>query len=276
MSEVEDKATALGWSPKEQFRGNPELWMDAETFVKRGEEIMPLLKANNRKLLDEVTNIRGELASTKELLKASTESIEALKEFNTDIARANGKAKKEELITAIAAAKEASDYVTETTLQDQLNEHNAALRAAEATKKATPKPVEGGTQQKDWTLDPSWKAWLADNQWFGPDKRRTALALGVANELRSENSPLQGRAFFDKVTEEVEKTFEPAKRNGPSRVEGGGSGTRNGGGTTYADLPADAKEACTRQGAKLVGKGRAFADQATWQKHYTAKYFEEA
>src|SRR5256885_800185 len=88
-------------------------------------------------------------------------------------------------------------------------------------------------------------AWMAENPWFGTDKRRTALANGIADELRSDpaNAGLTGKPFFDRITEEVERVFGGnQRRNGASKVEESrGSGTGGGGasaGKTYAALQA--------------------------------------
>jgi hypothetical protein len=43
-----------GWRPKEEFNGREEDWIDAETFVRRGKEINPLLRKNNEKLKREL------------------------------------------------------------------------------------------------------------------------------------------------------------------------------------------------------------------------------
>ena len=40
---VEQEARTLGWVPQEDFRGDKSRWVDAETFVQRGHEIMDLL-----------------------------------------------------------------------------------------------------------------------------------------------------------------------------------------------------------------------------------------
>ena len=47
---LEDRAAQMGWVPVDKFRGDPAHWVDAETFVKKGEEVMPILRANNRRL----------------------------------------------------------------------------------------------------------------------------------------------------------------------------------------------------------------------------------
>ena len=274
--EVEVKDKELGWAPKDQFRGDPEKWVDADTFLKRGEEILPLVKAQNRKLQGELSTLQRENAEIKNLLKASSESIEELKNFNSTIAKERAAATKEDLITRIAQAKKDGDVEVETRLQAQLNEHSAAVKEAE-------KPPEKKSAPAEWKPPPEMQQWMSENPWFGTDKRRTALANGIADELRSDpaNADLKGRAFFDRVTEEVEKVFGGnQRRNGAAKVEGdrgssGGGGGGNTGEKTYADLPADAKAACEKQGQRLVGEGRAFKTTEEWRKHYVKKYFEE-
>jgi hypothetical protein len=40
----------MGWTAKEKFRGDPERWVDAATFVKNGEESLPILRERLRTL----------------------------------------------------------------------------------------------------------------------------------------------------------------------------------------------------------------------------------
>src|SRR3990167_3011505 len=77
------EATGMGWSPKESWRGDPEKWIDAETFVARGREVLPILRANNKQLQAKVDTLSGQLGRVTEQLTASQDAIEALKEFNS-------------------------------------------------------------------------------------------------------------------------------------------------------------------------------------------------
>src|SRR3990172_12212288 len=95
--EVEKEARQLGWTPKEEWKGNPEKWIDAKAFVERGQEIMPILRSNNKRLQQEVSELRGELGKVKELLVAGQEAMEALKEFNSSATLGEAKRTKEEI-----------------------------------------------------------------------------------------------------------------------------------------------------------------------------------
>ncbi len=279
MSEetFEVRAKEMGWAPKEEFRGDPEKWIDAETYVKRGEELMPILRANNRKLQDELGAVKAQLAENSQLLTAAQDSIEALKDFNSEINRAAVKEKVGELREAIVEARNEGNVDKEFELSEQLREQRAALKEAEKAPeaKAPKKPAEAPTQD-DYTQNPDWKAWTQANEWFGKDKRKTALAMGIADELKSNpaTTNLSGRAFLDKVSEEVETVF-GGPRQAPDKVEGGGSGSKGGNGKSFADLPREARDACERQANRLVGAGRAFKTAQDWRNHYAKQYFSE-
>jgi hypothetical protein len=99
-------------------------------------------------------------------------------------------------------------------------------------------------------------------------------ANGIAQQLRADpaNDGLTQRAFYDKVLEVME---EQTRGTPVSKVSGGRSSQApaGSGSKTYASLPADAKEACDRQGKRLVGQGKAFKDVAAWQSHYAKLYY---
>lgn len=276
MSDVETQARELGWVEKESFKGDPEKWIDAESFVKRGQEIMPLLKANNKRLQEKVDKLSADYQKNQQLLIAATESIEALKETTSKTAIAELKRNRAAMVEKVKEAREDGDVETELQLQRTIKEADDAIEqsATPAKKEKAVEPVAG-----DPTQNPEYKEWVADNAWFGQDRRKTALALAIAGEMRERGEKAEGRKFFDKVVEEMNKTLgiDPdASRSAPSKVEGESRSANSGGrkGKSYADLPADAKQVCERQAAKLVGPGRAFKDEASWRAHYAAKYFE--
>lgn len=65
--DYEGEARAHGWTPKEQFKGDPSRWVDAETFMRRADEVMPFLKKQNQSLKREIDNLKR---TTKQLARA--------------------------------------------------------------------------------------------------------------------------------------------------------------------------------------------------------------
>lgn len=268
--QLEKAARDMGWAPKEDWRGDPDKWIDADTFVKRGEEIIPILRATNKKQAQELAELKGKVSNQETILKANQEAIEALKESNSQIAKDRVKARQGELVQGIKAAREENDVDREVELQGELTENRAALKQAD-------KPNQKAAAEQPWTAPPILKQWMDENPWFGEDKRKTALANGIAVELTGKG--LVGRPFLDKLNEELDEYLGVnSKRNGADKVNGDkGSGAGGGGrerAKSFADLPPDAIAACESQGKRLIGPGRAFKTEADWRKHYVTKFFE--
>lgn len=298
---VEAKARGMGWTPKDQWRGNPDNWFDANEYVKRGEQIMPILQANNRKSEAKLAAQEVELQKTKNALQAAQESIAVLTQINTKTTISDAKAKRKELLRRQAQARKDENDELEVEIGEEIADATTAIaQAEEALEEETPvtQGKKGGKQQQqqqtveapDPATDPDYQAWLVENPWFKTDMRKAGIATAIGADIKRspEGKDLKGRAFFDKVSEEVNKLFEPHRRSTGSKVEGGGANGGGGGGggggsndsgsggdKTFADLPADAKAVCTRQAPQVVGAGRAFKDIKAWQAHYVQKYFEQ-
>jgi seryl-tRNA synthetase len=244
--EVVKEAESQGWVPKERFRGNESDWVDADTFVKRGREILPILRKNNENLIKD-------LQHTKEQLKEFREAAEEFKKFQKEAyERKAGEYEKriQEIKESRAQAISDGDGQKVNALDDALDqakeEHKEALQAVkDADKPSVEAPAPA-------SIDPGLQAWLDTNSWFGQDKRMTAVANGIGESIRLEFPMLKGQAFLDKLdevlAEELPNKFGNKKQSPTSRVESG-SGRQSRGGSnaqSYDNLPADAKAACDK------------------------------
>ena len=246
--EVRQEAESQGWVPKERFRGNESDWVDADTFVKRGREILPILRKNNENLIKD-------LQSTKEQLKEFREAAEEFKRFQKDAYER--KAQDYELrIQAIkesrAQAISDGDGQKVNALDDALDQAKDELKdAKQAVKDADKTPISAAPVSQE--VDPGLQQWLDKNTWFGQDKRMTGMVNGIGESLRLEFPLLKGQAFLDKLdevlAEEFPSKFGGKKQSPSSRVESGsGRAGRSGGSNaqSYDNLPPEAKSACDR------------------------------
>lgn len=64
---LEKEARVFGWVPKEDFRGSEDDWVDADTFVKRGKEINPILRKNNELLMKRLDEKAREIDTIKKM-----------------------------------------------------------------------------------------------------------------------------------------------------------------------------------------------------------------
>ena len=130
VADVETRAKAMGWQPQTEFKGDPSKWRPAEEDVQRGEELLPIVQASERRLRQENQQLQGKLGTLETQLTAATESIDALKEFNTEATRRAAKQERENLVRALAEARRSGDTETEVALTDQLEAQRAAIRTA--------------------------------------------------------------------------------------------------------------------------------------------------
>ena len=62
---AESEARAQGWRPLSEFKGDPDDWVDAKSFLERGERNAPMMRERNRKLASMVERQMQELADMK-------------------------------------------------------------------------------------------------------------------------------------------------------------------------------------------------------------------
>jgi hypothetical protein len=244
--EIIREAESQGWVPREKFRGSESDWVDADTFVKRGREILPILRRNNENLI-------RDLNATKEQLREFREAAEEFKRFQKE----SYERKVSDYEKRIAEIKESraqaisdGDGAKVNALDDALDQAKEEIKEAkEAAKEAAKAPVTPSPAQE--VVDPALQTWLSENEWFGTDRRLTAIANGIGESLRVEFPMLEGQEFLDKLNETLREEMPekfgrkatPASRveSGSGRVSRAGSNPRS-----YDALPADAKAACDR------------------------------
>ena len=242
--EVRQEAESQGWVPKEKFRGNEADWVDADTFVKRGREILPILRKNNENLIKD-------LNATKEQLKEFREAAEEFKKFQREAYERKAQEYEQriqEIKESRAQAISDGDGQKVNALDDALDAAKDELKEAkQAAKDAEKTP----TQPSSDALDPGLQAWLDKNTWFGQDKRMTGIVNGIGESLRLEFPLLKGQEFLDKLDEVLAEEFPNkfGKQTPTSRVESGSGRASRGSSSnaqTYDNLPAEAKAACDR------------------------------
>ena len=170
--QYESEARAQGWVAQDEFRGSESDWVDAETFVRRGKEIMPILRKNNEKLLKELGEAK----------KIAEEAREAAKEFR-EYQKEQFERKTKDLESQLEQLKQAKrEAITQgdgdraiaiddamDDLKEQRIEAKQDLKAAEDKAKEVPQV----------TADPSLNEWMERNDWFGKDTRLTGVANGL-------------------------------------------------------------------------------------------------
>jgi septum formation inhibitor MinC len=267
--EVIQEARQMGWLPKEEFKGRPEAWVDATTYVDKGRHVLPIVSAHNKELQQTVQRVAGQVSSLQIALQAANATIAAIEESAAADVEEQVKAARENLKTELEAASREGNHAAVAEITDKLTQ----LPEKKEEKKEVP------NAQKPPPLAPEMQAWYAANPDFVSDRRRVSLGNAIAAELREKGETSIGPVFMDKVRDEVNKALGITSQHRPGKTDAG-----NGGGgrkdaqsvnKTYADLPQEAKEACDRAEKRLVGEKRAHKTQASWRASYVKQYFAE-
>lgn len=271
--EVEQQAMELGWVPKEQWKGDEGKWVDAQTYIDKGEKILPIVLKDRKEL--------------KEKLRQSDAELAQVKKDMVDFRNMNERQRVKEVgeltaqIDALRVARAQAITDGEGTVAVEAEEDIKKLEADKATLEAAKKPAAGEG------VHPEFPAWLAENAWYKDDPVLVAAANGLAHVVAADYPNLKGRAFFEEVKKEVVK-LDIYKKRYPSKagadhsiVEGSdtepSSQTRsrsNGKAKSYDNLPSDAKAQCDRyikegmitdrQGKTLAEKRAAYAAEYDW------------
>ena len=232
--DYENEARQQGWKPQEDYEGDPERWVDAQTFVERGEQFVGLLKPKLDKLEKQLRyqeSVNKDMKKyVKEFQSAKQKEIEQLE---TKL--------KEQRKQAVAAGDGEAFERAETELQNLQDQ-----------KKGMAPPKEAQPEPPEWAQD-----WLSENQWYEKDPVLRRFADAYSDELRTLNPSLTEREFLDSVSEHVKAEMPHKFTNSRKSPDVEGSGGRrsepegNSNAQTYNNLPAEAKATAKR----LINEG---------------------
>lgn len=212
------EAREMGWRPKEEFRGDESRWVDAETFVKRGHEVLPLVKAENKRLKREIDEIKA-----------------TMQEFKAHHATVKQRAYDD---AVVALRKMQSDAVTRGD-GDAFAQISAEME--NLTAEVAKQPAPSGP-------DPTFLSWKDQNPWYGTDPDMTRMADTLGQGLRSMNPNADGVEILKAVEVDIRNAFPHkfSQKRSTSSVDGAGRPEDRGGKKSYNALPQDAKAACDR------------------------------
>jgi hypothetical protein len=230
--DLEAEAREHGWSPKEDFKGDVSRWVDAETFMKRADEMMPLLKAQNQRLKRDIESIRKDL-------KRASAHFEGAEKRAYDRAKADIEGR-------IETAVEAGDVAAARAAMKEMGELAPAVEAKqEHTKEEAQEALDEFREEHPW-YD---KANLANATEVEINARLFYdRMLDRHIERTKDMPPAEFFAFIADLTLDKYPALKgkPVRAKPTSAVEGGTGGPRRGMAQNWDNLPDEAKRQYTR------------------------------
>lgn len=237
-TEMEARARDMGWVPEDEWHGDPKAWRPADEFVRRGEEVLPIVQAQARRLEKQLKDTKRQYEDQFARLSAVTKT--ALQRHRDMIVNDYEAAKR---VAVESADVEQYQQLEEGKLR-ALEEFDRSNSDAEKAKPAAPQ-----YSAEDQALA---QLWIVSNPWFKADRAMRAVAEAEHVRLLRENPELSVADNLKQVRSLVEKEFPHKLRNGRGSpaVEGGQRTARA---TTkgVASLPREAREA----GEEFVREG---------------------
>lgn len=243
VNETEQRARRLGWVAQDEFKGDPERWRPATEFLEKGETLLPVARADNRRLHDQLDRTSREMGEMRTVMNELRDFANSANERAHKQARAEIEA---EMRNAVASADQGAFEVAKARLD------NLAPPPKPATPAAPAQPE----------LDPVAKEWIDRNDWFRDDFELNAYATAHHNKLSATRKDLSLRDNLAAVEREVKARFPDKFNNGrrdaPSAVSspGGAPQAARKPGKVYDNLPADARAACDRFMRQIPGYSR--------------------
>jgi hypothetical protein len=219
---LETTALTIGWSGKDEWKGDPADWLDAPEFIlKAAGEVLPSMRKSLEKANDE---IKGLKAAVKQSIAHMSKADE----------RAYAKARGE-LEAELATYAEAGNVKAVKEVTDD-------LLALDREAAARPKPIDTPEEP------PEFAKWREDNPWYGTDEAMSAACDAIGKKAFDEG--YTGKAQIVEVDRRMREKFpglyaKPTNpnRNGPAAVEGGTT-VRRQGGKSFSDMPREFQDAC--------------------------------
>lgn len=206
-SEVEQQAIDQGWRPKEEYKGDPAKWVNAEIFVARAPlfEHMDVQKREIRDLRKALKEVAG---------------------MQADIRKESYDRAAQQLREAKKVALQDGDFDAVLAIDDRIDlVKDAQRKSAEQAKNLV---VEEAQE-----LHPEFAAWVSRNTWYTSDPAMAAYADAKGRQLASPNkAPSQVlREIEESIREEFPHKFQNKNRERPGAVERStskaGSGNNN-------------------------------------------------
>jgi hypothetical protein len=233
VSEIEERARAQGWVPKEEWDGDPAAWRPATVFVDRGE------------LLGKIKSQSSEMRELKGM-------VNYLAEQNRKLYEAGYQRAISELEAARDQAVEAGDTRAVRDLDKQIREHEKA--AAEAAK-----PVK--VRESTNTAEELYRDFIKTNQWYEKDEVMQDWANGAAVKFKTKNPNASDQEVYGHLSDAARQKFpDRFKRAGAPNPESssnraGGSPSKKDGNSDFDRLLSSLSEDEAQIARNLVKRG---------------------
>lgn len=253
-AEVQARARTQGWRPQEEFKGDPNDWVDADTYLSRIDENAPVmrermktLERQNRTLTRELAAQRKETAEMREIMEEVRVWSSKSAENAYNDARERVQREMEEAFEAGDKERHAKALKRAIKLDEERDTKSDAVDDDKGRKPAPKKPAAAPQVDpdiEDWVSAPE-QAWFRSSQEMG--QWAQAQYSIQQRKLGAEATTVEILdAVRKRATQVYPEMFENERPRGgkqqvldPSERNGGGGGGKKKTPTKIDDLPSE-------------------------------------
>jgi|HubBroStandDraft_3_1064219.scaffolds.fasta_scaffold15967_3 hypothetical protein len=203
---VEARAREMGWKPLAEYRGPPGRWHPAADFIARGENILPIVRDQNRRMTERIGKLEGEVSG---LRTTASEQLQIIKDLR-EMGRTAGQRGYERAMAEIKTQQRAAVERGDTASYDQLVAQAEALASERpAVAPEPPKPPTEPQRPTPPQLSQGVRDFLGANPWFNTDGLLTNTMTAFHGEVLRERGVTQ--AALDADVELDRELLEEAK-----------------------------------------------------------------
>lgn len=197
-SAIEQRAMEQGWRPKEEFEGDPDAFIDAPEFVRRGE-------------------LFSKIEHQSKELKAVKAALDALKQHHS-------KVKEVEYERALKALQNARKQALVEGETERFLELEQRIEEVKEEKEEFDKGISAVKAEPVRDINPEFTAWVDRNSWYESSKPMRAYADKLGVELAQEGyEPSEVLRLVEKeIKKEFAHKFQNQKASRPQAVESAG------------------------------------------------------
>jgi hypothetical protein len=181
---IESLALEIGWTPKKDFKGNPDDYIDAETYIRRSREIADSKNSqigNLRRQLKDISSVVNELKTHNERV------------YKTEVKRLESE------LTALKAERRVAIADGDVDKVESIEQKITELHADATDTLNTAKKEDAPSPD----VNSDWVSWKKGNSWYGDDEEMTEFADNFAKKYDG----VEFKRVLRIVRDEVERVF---------------------------------------------------------------------
>lgn len=178
----EQRAKAMGWKPLAEFRGDPRRWTDWPEFIRKGEEELPILRAQSHRMSDRIIRLEGDVEKMRLTVTDQAQAVQDAMSIARKAGETGYKRALAELKAQQREAVEGADTVAFNQIEAQIDALETTRKEVEAVPERKPAP------RTEPEVDPIISQFVAENRWFNNAAKAylKAAMIGMHNAVIAE------------------------------------------------------------------------------------------